>query len=244
MGFADDGTVRVSVYYEEPEFNTRERFNNEIQLSDFCQICLRNDEFVTDHSTEDCPNVVSSSSDADCGTEQENCNSRNVCQKRRQDSSISSSTITSRKRVRKFSNGMMMVLILNACFSAGHSFDAMSPVLWKTSHDPIITGSTELFNRIAYISPCEIFQNEAFKVVWNDSTLQGWCDNKYHDNFLKPVMEMCSTVNSEPDTTYIISHSREKRAVPVNMYFFSHFTKSPTVSSLAVSSYTSISNKH
>jgi hypothetical protein len=90
------------------------------------------------------------------------------------------------------------------------SFTKVSPVLWRKSDKPVISGINNVLVSVKYDSPCEIF-NESFFNGTSQNELYKWCSNAYIDDFLKPVRGFCNSTITKADNE--IRFHREKRFI-------------------------------
>jgi hypothetical protein len=90
------------------------------------------------------------------------------------------------------------------------SFTKMSPVLWRKSNKPVISGINNVLVTVKFDSPCEIFKESFFEGT-SQNELHKWCSNAYIDDFIKPVRGFCNSTISRADNE--IRFHREKRFI-------------------------------
>ena len=110
-----------------------------------------------------------------------------------------------------FAKGLINILILIiilACSDA--TFTKVSPVLWRKSDRPVISGINKVVLNIKYSSPCDIFKDEMLPDL-NKDELELWCNEAYKDDFLKPLKRFCQMETTKANTE--IRFHREKRFI-------------------------------
>lgn len=85
--------------------------------------------------------------------------------------------------------------------------------------------------KIAFVNPYNIFNQEAYRNVWNDTELHTWCQNLYYENFIMPITKMCPALPKYPTAhewnfQQKSEFTRQKRAIfaAVVIYAFVIFT--------------------
>jgi hypothetical protein len=86
----------------------------------------------------------------------------------------------------------------------------MSPVLWRKSNKPVISGINNVLVSVKYESPCEIFKDSFFNGT-SQNELYKWCLDAYMDDFIKPIRGFCNSTISRADNE--LRFHREKRFI-------------------------------
>ncbi len=105
---------------------------------------------------------------------------------------------------------LSLILLLFLSTFADSSLTKMSPVLWRKSNKPVISGINNVLVTVKYDSPCEIFKESFFNGT-SQNELHKWCTNAYIDDFIKPVRGFCNSTISKANNE--IRFHREKRFI-------------------------------
>jgi transposase InsO family protein len=103
---------------------------------------------------------------------------------------------------------MLFVMVLSTYVDA--SLTRMSPILWRKSSKPVISGINNVIVSVKFDSPCEVFTDPIFNGTAQNELLI-WCKDTYLENFLKPIRGFCNSTISRADTE--LRFNREKRFI-------------------------------
>lgn len=101
------------------------------------------------------------------------------------------------------------------------SFSKVAPLVWRVTDRPVISGVTRVYTKVAYESPCVIFDqtSAATKLRFGVSQpnnyllteLKEWCDKEFQETFLTPLLSFCPSTETADHNDQRVS--REKRIV-------------------------------
>ena len=93
----------------------------------------------------------------------------------------------------------LALLSLIACSSA--SFTKVAPLVWRVTDRPVISGVTRVHSKIAYESPCIVFNvtdptsRNRFGIGTQTNILltrlHDWCEGEFEHSFVKPLESFC-----------------------------------------------------
>jgi hypothetical protein len=112
---------------------------------------------------------------------------------------------------------MLFIMVLLNPVDA--SLTKMSPILWRKSNKPVISGINNVIVSVKYDSPCEVFTDSIFNGTAQNELLT-WCKDTYLENFLKPIRGFCNSTLSRADSELrfhredsLLRFNREKRFI-------------------------------
>ncbi|RWS22434.1 integrase core domain protein-like protein, partial [Leptotrombidium deliense] len=71
------------------------------------------------------------------------------------------------------------------------TFPESKPVLWKSTHTPVITGTKAVYIAIKYTTPCDVFDEKFFSDRNITFGFQYWCENMMLKSFYLPLNKFC-----------------------------------------------------
>lgn len=106
-------------------------------------------------------------------------------------------------------------LFVTIATSAAH-FNKVSPVVWKQTNIPVITGESQMSLVVRYESPCTLFQNSTDLTTQARDHFSNWCNAAFDTDVMLPLREFCTTFDmAKVDATKHLL--RPKRLEPITM---------------------------
>jgi hypothetical protein len=109
----------------------------------------------------------------------------------------------------KYSQAIFSSLAFLSLLSfATASFTKVAPLVWRVTDRPVISGVTRVHTKIAYESPCYIFNASIpasrvrFGIGASGSnnlldSLHAWCEAEFETSFIQPLESFCSSTDKE-----------------------------------------------
>ena len=89
------------------------------------------------------------------------------------------------------SNILVMLILFYFFASVGCTFNKVSPVIWRKSEQPLITGINRVIANIQFESPCRVFDDGYYN--WSNVTLlKDWCIELFERQAIDRLKEFCS----------------------------------------------------
>lgn len=88
------------------------------------------------------------------------------------------------------------------------SFPKVAPLVWRVTERPVISGVTRVHTKVAYESPCYIFDasipasRTRFGIGASGSnnlldSLHDWCEGEFESSFIQPLESFCTSTDKE-----------------------------------------------
>ena len=116
---------------------------------------------------------------------------------------------------RKIFNLLTYSMLLCICIAPVElSLQNMSPIVWRRTDTPIVTGMNRVLITINYKSPCNIFSNSYFR-SYNTDEANALCESQFRTNFLNPMKNFCKIPIDHAENNLLFGQSREKRVAVI-----------------------------
>ena len=118
-------------------------------------------------------------------------------------------------RTRNKPNRLTYFLALLALIASMETSDAffnrVTPLLWRKTKTPIVSGEQTIAVRVKFEDPCFVFRRPDIQPPEAREYFERLCMKMYQDHFLKRISPICPTSDSQPDNALV--RRRQKRLV-------------------------------
>ena len=95
-----------------------------------------------------------------------------------------------RNKPDRFVSTLTTLFLISSLGIVQGSFDKVTPVIWRISEHPLISGITRVYINVQYQSPCGLFDDEYFTIS-NTTELKQWCLEMFENQVEQPLSEFC-----------------------------------------------------